>query len=86
VSSFGAIYWHAWRNYTPMKTTSMMAKRYPWECKLFQGNTYLMIFVVLSTLCYIDLCSFLSFQNYTDGLDKRNTERKFYLFSLSTQT
>ena len=29
VSSFGAIYWHAWRNYTPMKTTSMMAKRYP---------------------------------------------------------
>ena len=29
VSSYGAIYWHAWRVYTPMKTASMMAKRYP---------------------------------------------------------
>ena len=29
VSSYGAIYWYAWQYYTPMKTTSMMAKRYP---------------------------------------------------------
>ena len=29
VSSYGAIYWYAWQHYTPMKTTSMMVKRYP---------------------------------------------------------
>ena len=29
VSSPSAIYWLPWKNYTPMKTTSMMAKRYP---------------------------------------------------------
>ena len=29
VSSYGAIYWYAWRVYTPMKTTSMMVKRHP---------------------------------------------------------
>ena len=29
VSSYGAIYWYDWQYYTPMKTTSMMAKRYP---------------------------------------------------------
>ena len=29
VSSNSAIYWLPWKKYTPMKTTSMMAKRYP---------------------------------------------------------
>ena len=29
VSSERAIYWYDWQFYTPMKTTSMMAKRYP---------------------------------------------------------
>ena len=28
VSSTGAIYWDDWQGYTPMKTTSIMAKRY----------------------------------------------------------
>ena len=29
VSSKSAIYWLGWQYYTPMKTTSMMAKRHP---------------------------------------------------------
>jgi hypothetical protein len=29
VSSKSAIYWLPWQYYTPMKTISMMAKRYP---------------------------------------------------------
>ena len=29
VSSYHAIYWLGWQTYTPMKTTYMMAKRYP---------------------------------------------------------
>ena len=29
VSSYGAIHWYTWESYTPMKTTSMMVKRYP---------------------------------------------------------
>jgi hypothetical protein len=31
VNSRNGIYWLAWQTYEPMKTTSMMIKRYPWE-------------------------------------------------------